>query len=112
MQRYDLNVCQGETFRQVLRFENPDGSPLSLSGKTGASQVRETPDHGTLICQMGVLIEPEEGRVTLSIPAETTAGITPGIYFWDFCLTDETSTRFYLGGKFIVLPAVTEVNHE
>ena len=112
MQRYDLSICQGETLRQVLRFEHPDGSAMDLSGQSGFSQVRETPDHGTLICQMGVLIEPEEGRVTLSIPAETTAGITPGIYFWDFCLTDETGTRFYLGGRFHLKPAVTEVNHE
>lgn len=105
MERYDLSVTRGETFRQALRFEN-----LELSGATGHCQLRIAPGAETLIAEADVAVNAEDGVVTLSIPAETTAALTPGMYAYDFCLREADGTvTYYLGGAFTVTPSVTVI---
>lgn len=108
MQKYDL-VCQkGATFRKVLRLKQ-NGEPMDLTGWSAASQVREFPDGGPLLADMEISIVPEEGKMVLTIPAETTAGFAASMYAWDLKATDaEGIVRYYVGGKFGVVPSVTE----
>ena len=108
MQKYDL-VCQkGATFRKVLRLKQ-GGVPIDLTGWSARSQVREEPDGGTLVCEMTVTITAEEGKMVLMVADDVTAGLTAGIYAWDLKATDADGiVRYYVGGKFGVVPSVTE----
>lgn len=108
MQKYDLMCQKGATFRKVLRLKQ-DGAVMDLTGWSAASQVREFPDGGPLLASMDISIVPEEGKMVLTIPAETTAGFTVSLYAWDLKATDADGiVRYYVGGKFEVIPSVTE----
>ena len=108
MERYDLCVTRGETFRQVLRFENTE-----LGGVTGYCQLRIAPGVENLIAEADVTVNADDGTVTLGIPAEVSAALTPGMYAYDFCLQEADGTvTYYLGGAFSVTPAVTLIGGE
>ena len=113
MEFYDLNVKRGETFRQVLLFKEADGSARDLTGCEGFCQVRPEPESEVLIASMGVAIEGTEGRVTLSLSSEITSELETGVYAYDLALLEtDGRLRYYVGGKFTVLPSVTKVNGE
>ena len=106
-----MKVQRGETFRRVLAFKDGEGQPADLSGCTAFSQVRPEPDAEELICFMETAVIPETGTVRLSVSAETTAGLEPGNYAYDFALQMPSGeVRYYLGGIFSVLPSVTVVS--
>lgn len=113
MEKYDLSVHQGETFRQQLIFKDSAGAVRDLSGYAGFSQVRPDPDSDELICSMVCTVDGPAGSVVLVIPASVTAGIPAGCYAYDFAMSDtDENVRYYLGGRFSVLPSVTNVNEE
>ncbi len=111
MELYDLSVRQGETFGQVLIFKDPDGTVMDLTGFTGYCQVRPDPDSEELTAEMNVTISAAEGKVVLGLTAATTAGIDSGCYAYDFAMKSAANdVRYYIGGKFLVIPAVTEIS--
>lgn len=108
MKEYDIRVHRGETMKRVLRFSQND-EVVDLTGWSAKSQVREDVDGGVLVAEMVTSIEGPEGKVTLIVPAEDTEEIVPGGYVWDLRMTSEADeVRYFIGGKFIVLPSVTE----
>lgn len=108
MKEYDIRVHRGETMKRVLRFSQND-EVVDLTGWLAKSQVREDVDGGALAAEMETSIEGPEGKVTLIVPAEVTAGMESGGYVWDLRMTSEEDEVLYcIGGKFIVLPSVTE----
>ena len=110
MKFYDIALHQGETLRQILLFKDSDKNPIDLTGCSGFAQVRESPDDGYLIADMGVAIDGEAGKVTLTITSSVSAAMLEGVYAWDFALKDaEGDVTYYIGGKFKLLPSVTEV---
>lgn len=110
MEFYDLSVRQGETFRQELVFKDSAGQVMDLTGCTGYSQVRPDPDSDDLICSMTVTIDGAAGTVVLTIAADVTKTIPAGCYAYDFAMKDANDViRYYLGGKFGVIPVVTEI---
>ncbi len=110
MERYDLKVFQGETFRQELVFRDSAGAIIDLTGYEGFSQIRPDPDSDELICSMYCTVDGPAGKVIMEIVPLANRRIKPGCYAYDFALRDPyTNVRYYIGGKFTVLPAVTEV---
>ena len=108
MQKYDLICQKGATFRKALRLKQ-NGAYIDLTGWTAKSQVRTEPDGGQLLCEMDVTITAEEGKITLMIADTVTAAFAAGVYVWDLKATDADGiTRYYVGGKFGVVPSVTE----
>ena len=110
MERLDLGVKRGETFRKVLLFETDDGEAVDLTGFSGFCQVRPEPESEILTAAADVEITPGQGRVILMIRPEVTAALEIGCYAYDFAMSDaEGAVRFYIGGRFSVWPAVTRL---
>ena len=114
MEMYDLGVHRGETFRQAVVIRDGAGEPMDLSGYAGYAQVRAYPkgaptDPVEVVCSMDVTIEAAAGKVTLMIGPEVTEGLTAGVYVYDFCTDDGNVVKYWLGGRFEVKPAVTEI---
>ena len=108
MQFYDIAIGRGETLRRIVKLKK-NGQYIDLTGYQAKSQVRETPDGGTLICEISTTIDTEENQIILTIADNVTAGIVPGVYAWDLRVTlDSDIVKYYVGGKFTVLPTVTE----
>ena len=83
---------------------------IDLTGYQGFSQVRPDPESDELICSMTCTVEGTAGRVVLTIADSVTSGIGPGCYAYDFAMRDpQGNIRYYIGGKFAVMPAVTEI---
>lgn len=47
--RYDITLEQGATFDLPLRYRDPAGTPINLSGYTARMQVREAPASAILV---------------------------------------------------------------
>ena len=64
----------------------------------------------TISCSgSAVTITAEEGKMVLMVADDVTAGLSAGIYAWDLKATDADGiVRYYVGGKFGVVPSVTE----
>ena len=108
MELYDLCVHRGETLKRVLRFTK-NKEVMDLTDWTAKSQVRTEPDGGDLICEIGVTIDAENGKMTLLVSDAVTTEFKSGVYAWDFRAADADGiARYYLGGKFRVLRSVTE----
>lgn len=108
MEIYDIKLKRGATFHRTLLFKR-DGEAVDLTGYEAKCQVREAPDGGKLLAEVECIVSPSAGRVDLLIQASVSAGFESGIYAWDIRVTSPASVvAFYVGGKFIVLPSVTE----
>lgn len=79
----------GATFSvNMQRMSN--GTPVSLTGVSIESYVKH-PKFGNYEMDVAVT-NAAEGRVTLTLDADTTAGMLPGNYIWDVAFTDSDGT--------------------
>ena len=109
---YDMEVRRGETFKEQIKLVDLDGKSIDLTGRTAKAQVRKTPEDDTLISEMSCTHNNEGGKITISISSANTKNIPVGTYFYDVCTYTSSSTpsvKYYIGGKFKVLPSVTRV---
>lgn len=109
MEFYDLSVHRGETFQQSLVFRDKDRELIDLTGYSGYAQVRPEPESDELTASLLVSITGADGLAVLALSKEITETIEPGVYYYDFAMKDTSGRmRYYLGGKFTVLPTVTK----
>lgn len=108
MNKYDFICQKGATFRKTVRLKE-NGQYIDLTGWTAKSQVREEPDGGALLCEIGITVDAVNAKIVMEIQPEVTAGFPAGVYAWDIRVTDNEGTAaYYLGGAFRVIPSVTE----
>lgn len=78
----NLNIYKGQTFRDVVVLEAPDGTPLPLlSTYDGARmQVRSYIDSPTVILDLsttdGAIELTDDGQIKFNVSSTTTAGLT------------------------------------
>lgn len=110
---YDMEVRQGETFKEQVKLIDLDGDPINLTGRTAKAQVRKNPNDSTLIAEMTCAHTSEKGSITFQLSSAQTADIPVGTYYYDVCsyqaASGGTNVKYYIGGKFKVLPSVTKV---
>lgn len=109
--KFNLVCEQATTFNFQFQLKN-DNTPWNLSGYTGTMTVRPfvgantttviaSTDNGRMV------LDALNGRVTVTIAASVTEGISQGRYAYDLVLqTGATVTRI-LEGRFVVTGAVT-----
>jgi hypothetical protein len=114
-----LVIYEGATFKQTFQWKT--GNPavaVNLTGYTGIMQVRadiadETPLFDLDVSNGGIIIETPEtdGKYSISIDAEDTAGICPdhelivGVYDLFLILGDVYMLQQY--GQVLIHPSVT-----
>ncbi len=109
--KFNLVCEQATTFNFQFQLKN-DNTPWNLTGYTGTMTVRPfvgantttviaSTDNGRMV------LDALNGRVTVTIAASVTEGISQGRYAYDLVLqTGATVTRI-LEGRFVVTGAVT-----
>ena len=108
MEKIDFAIHRGESFRRVLILKR-GGEVMDLSGSSAECELRLFPGSRTLTAALDCAVTPDEGKITLSLSAESTAALQTGSYAYDLKWTDaEGAVRLLIGGAFTVLPAVTE----
>ena len=112
MQIYDMEVRRGETFKEQIKLVDLDGNAINLTGRTAKAQVRKNPGDSTLIAEMTATHTSDKGQITFSLTATQTKAMAVGQYFYDVCsyqtTNGVTNVKYYIGGKFKVLPSVTQ----
>ena len=111
---YDMEVRQGETFKEQIKLVDLDGDPINLTGLVAKAQVRKNPGDTTLIKEMYAAHSGTKGVITILLSSYHTKQVPVGTYYYDVCTyTEGASTptvKYYIGGKFKVLPSVTQVD--
>lgn len=106
--RYNILIQKGSTFHKQIVLRDDNSLPIDLTGSTIMGQIRETIDAATSIPFTVVVPTPTNGTFTLTIPDETTAGITyaKGVYDLEIHYPDNTVDRL-LQGNVVIDPEVT-----
>jgi hypothetical protein len=109
--KYNLVCDQATTFNFQFVINN-DNVPWDLTNYTGTMTVR--PFVGatttTVVASTAngrMVLGGPSGRVTITIDATTTGGISPNRYAYDLVLSSVGEVTRILEGKFVVTGAVT-----
>lgn len=99
--KYDLTIYQGSTFEFSMRVKDSNGTPMNLTGYTGAMQIRSSYGAAnpavSLSTGSGITINVPSSTINVAISAADTAAISvdrsngkppKSTYVYDFELTD------------------------
>lgn len=104
--RVDLVVAQGATFAATFTWKI-DGTPVDLSGYTGAAKIKDTYG-GSTLATFTVTLGGNAGTITATLSATTTGALTaPATGVWDLELTSGSTVRRLLAGNVTITPQVT-----
>lgn len=109
--QYNLTVEQGSTFNLTLVYKDQRGYVIDLTGYTARMQMRATVGASTTVLDLTtangrIAIEGAAGKITLSIAAADTAGLSgSGVY--DLELVNGLIVQRVLEGSYTISPEVT-----
>ena len=90
----NITIRTGEYFSRDFYLDNLDGSSLDLNGYSGSSQIRKHQESlnptATFLLSF---VDRSNGRIRLSLSAETTATLKPGRYVYDILFTDPSGKK-------------------
>lgn len=112
-----LSIYQGQTFNDVLTFEDEAGALIDLTGKTARMQVRESIEAATTKLDLttengGIALGGALGTLTFLVDATDTSALSDTyeveqwVYDLEFIDPDTTVTRV-IQGTLVVYPEVT-----
>ena len=101
---YDFVLRQGSTWNQSIVWKDSNGVPVNLTGYSARMQIRPQVNSETVIVELTsengrIDIDAPSGKLTLSLDAETTAGIcqSTGVYDIELESLDGTVTAILAG---------------
>lgn len=110
---YNTIIDQGADWFFNVTYDNPDGTPVNLTGYTAALQLRSLPTDATAVLSLatgsGITITAITGLVAIHATATQTRSIDEGIYYYDLEITSPGTsvvTRL-IQGQVEVSPEVT-----
>lgn len=111
---YDFSVFQGDDKSFSVAYQNPDGSPIDLTGYTARMQARASYDSDAAVLDLsvgdGLTITPLAGKISVALANAVTADIPAGVYVYDLEITSGAGVRKKLiFGKMTVLAEVTKI---
>lgn len=78
----NIVIEQGTDYQEVFTVNNPDGSPLNLSGYNGVAKIRKHPE-ATVSTPFTVGIVSAAGQVVVSLANTVTEDLKGGRYYYD-----------------------------
>ena len=112
MKEYNYEVRRGETFEGCFWVVDTDDQPIKLAEQQFhvKGEIRPTKEDKNITKAFRCSID-DTGCVQYVLSASETKDIEPGLYEYDIALyqgdSNERVVRYYIGGKFKVLKAVT-----
>ena len=110
---YNVVIDQGADWFLDVNYDNPNGTPVNLTGYTAALQLRSLPTDPVSVLSLttgaGITITGATGLVSIHATATQTRAIDEGIYYYDLEITAPTGgvvTRL-IQGQADVTPEVT-----
>lgn len=110
---YNVVIDQGADWFLNVNYDNPDGTPVNITGYTAALQLRSLPTDPTSVLSLttgaGITITGVTGLIAIRATAIQTRAIDEGIYYYDLEITAPSTavvTRI-IQGQADVSPEVT-----
>ena len=111
---YNTVIDQGSDWYINFTYQNPDGTPINLSGYTAALQLRSFPDAPTAVLSLttensGIAITASTGVIAVHATATQTTAIIAGTYDYDLEIysAGATQTTRLSQGQIVVSAQVT-----
>ena len=110
--RYDFTIVSNTDFSRVLQWFDSNGDPVAMPGWSAAMMIKGWPVPELLASLStaggGIVLDPSDGTIALSIAAAVTATIPAGVAKYDLFITNLTpATSCLLYGDVIVRQGVT-----
>lgn len=110
---YNFTLDQGSTWTLRIVYENPNSTPINLTGYTAEMQIRKKADSPTAVLTLstggnGIVITPLLGRLDLTATDEQTGAIEPGLYVYDLELDSSGVRTRLIQGSVTVSAEVTQ----
>lgn len=110
--RYDIEIEQGATWSRTITVEDPNGTPIDLTGYSARMQVRTAYDASPPVLSLsspdaGISIDPLTGTLALTASATQTAAMPAGIHVYDLELVIGTTVDRLVAGRARVYPEAT-----
>lgn len=88
---YNVVIDQGADWFLDVTYDNPNGTPINLTGYTAALQIRSLPSDPTAVLSLttgsGITITAVTGLVAIHATAAQTRAIDEGVYYYDLEIT-------------------------
>lgn len=108
--RYNITIYKGETFSLQVDLEDNNNTAINLTGATITAQCKVKSSNSTLFSFTTAVVAPAtSGLFTLSLPAATSAGLTPqkGLVYDVKIAWAGGDTKYWLGGDCEIVDTVT-----
>lgn len=88
----NIVIEQGTDYQEVFTVNNPNGTPLDLTGHTGIAKIRKYPE-STSSTSFNVGIVSSAGQVVVSLANTTTSNLKSGRYYYDVIVISSSGKR-------------------
>lgn len=88
----NIVIEKGTDYQEVFTVNNPDGSPLNLTGYTGVAKIRKFPESATST-PFTVGIVSAAGQVVLSLSNTVTDDLKTGRHYYDVIITSSVGKK-------------------
>lgn len=88
----NIVIEQGTDYQEVFTVNNPDGSPLDLTGYSGVGKIRKFPESATST-PFTVGIVSAAGQVVVSLANTVTDDLKAGRYYYDVIVTSSAGKK-------------------
>jgi hypothetical protein len=105
--QYNVEIDQGADWFLNVTYEQPQGTPVNITGYTSALQLRSLPTDATAVLSLstgsGITITGASGLVAVHATATQTRAIDEGIYYYDLEITSQAGvvTRLVQGQAYV-----------
>ncbi len=104
----DLIITRGDTETLVVTITTDGSTPVNITGRTYASQIRTQQDSTTIKASFTCTVTSgAAGEVTCVLSSTSSAALSAGLYFWDLQETASGVVSTILAGTVTVLADVT-----
>ena len=105
----DLILRTGDTEQITLNLSN-EGTPVNITGRTYAAQIRPEPLSSTIIASFSCVITDAAGGVVVcTLTAAETATLAPTIGVWDLQETNATVLPTLVAGTATIQSDITRL---
>jgi len=104
----DLIITRGDTETLVVTITTDGSTPVNITGRTYASQIRTQQDSTTVKASFTCTVTSgAAGEVTCVLSSTSSAALSAGLYFWDLQENASSVISTILAGTVTVLADVT-----
>jgi len=102
----NVELYAGDSLEMSVAVTDADGYPFDLDGWTARSQIRETPESGTVEAELTATVDQATATITLFLTAADSAGL-PRQAVWDVEISRDPVVTTLAAGTVTVTPEVT-----